>query len=85
MLCQSTLNSTNEPGLKAAAMRFWQIFVIAMALILLSVVALRWMPAAFSSVSDSEWLAAVIFGFFFGGAAISGGIVYGVWWLGDRG
>ena len=66
-------------------MKFWQISVIIAALILLSVLALRWMPTAFLAVSDSEWLAAVIFGFFFGGAAISGGIVYGVWWLGDRG
>ena len=66
-------------------MKFWQVAVIAISLMLLSVLALSWMPEAFLAVSDSEWLSAVIFGFFFGGAAISGGIVYGVWWLGDRG
>ena len=66
-------------------MKSWQIAVIAAAFVLLAVVALRWMPEAFSAVKGSEWLAAVIVGFFFGGAAILSGIIYGVWRLGDRG
>lgn len=66
-------------------MKFWQIAVVSTAIIILSVVALRWMPEAFSAVKHSEWLAAVIFGFFVGTAAITAGIIFGVWKLGDRG
>ena len=65
-------------------MKFWQIAVIIVAIILLSVVALRLMPTAFSAARDSEWLAVVIFGFMVGPGLITAGIIYGVWKLGNR-
>ena len=66
-------------------MRFWQVSVIAAALILLSIVTLRWMPTALSATMESEWLAVVIFAFIIGPGAITAGIIYGVWRLGSRG
>lgn len=37
-------------------MKFWQIAVIAVAIILLGVVVMRWMPAAIVATEYSEWL-----------------------------
>ena len=66
-------------------MKLWQIAVIAVALALLSVVTLRWMPSALSAAMNSEWLAVVIFGFIVVPGAITVSIIYGVWRLGNRG
>ena len=66
-------------------MKFWQIAVIAIAVILLGVVVIRWMPAALAASGDSEWLGVVLFGFIIGLGLITVGIVYGVWKLGSRG
>ena len=66
-------------------MKFWQIAVIAVAIILLGVVVMRWMPAAIVATEYSEWLGVVLFGFVIGPGLITVGIVYVVWKLGDRG
>ena len=66
-------------------MKPWQIAVIAVALTLLSVVTLRWMPSALSATMESEWLAVVIFGFIVIPGTITVSIIYGVWKLGNRG
>ena len=66
-------------------MKFWQIAVIAVAILLLGVVVIRWMPAAIVAAEDSEWLGVVLFGFIIIPGLITVGIVYGVWKLGDRG
>ena len=66
-------------------MKPWQIAVIAVALTLLSVVTLRWMPSALSAAMESEWLAVVIFGFIVIPGTITVSIIYGVWKLGNRG
>ena len=65
-------------------MKFWQIAVVVIALTLVSVLALRWMPAIFSLAQATGWGAAALFLFFICGAATSAGIIYGVWKLGDR-
>ena len=65
-------------------MKPWQIAVIAVALTLLSVVTLRWMPSALSAAMESEWLAVVIFGFIVIPGTITVSIIYGVWKLGNR-
>ncbi len=66
-------------------MKFWQIAVIAVAILSLSVIAIRWMPAALSASADSEWLGVVLFGFIIGPGIVTAGIIYGVWKLGSRG
>ena len=66
-------------------MKFWQVAVIALGLVLLSVGTLRWMPSAVSAAMESEWLAVVIFGFIVIPGAITVSIIYGVWRLGNRG
>lgn len=66
-------------------MKFWQIAVIAIAILLLGVVVMRWMPAALVAAGDSEWLGVVLFGFIIGPGLLTVGIVYGVWRLGDCG
>ena len=63
-------------------MKFWQIAVIVAAILSLSVIALRLMPAALSASKDSEWLGVVLFGFIIGPGLITVGIIYGVWKLG---
>ena len=66
-------------------MKFWQIAVIAAAVLLLSVVALRWMPTALAASGNSEWFGVVLFGFIVVPGLITAGIIYGVWRLGSRG
>ena len=65
-------------------MKFWQIVVITLALMLLSVVTLRLMPSALSAAMGSEWLAVVLFGFIAVPGIIAALITYGVWKLGSR-
>ena len=65
-------------------MKFWQIAVVVIALTLVSVLALRWMPTVFSLAQATGWGAAALFLFFMCGAAASAGIIYGVWQLGNR-
>ena len=67
-----------------ALMKFWQIAVIVITLTLLSVLALRLMPPVFDLAQETGWGAAAVFLFFICGSAISGGIIYGVWRLGER-
>lgn len=66
-------------------MKFWQIAVVAIAILLLSVIVLRWMPAALSASGDSEWLGVVLFGFIVVPGVITAGVIYGVWRLGRHG
>ena len=66
-------------------MKFWQIAVIAIAVLLLGVITIRWMPAALAASRDSEWLGVVLFGFIVGPGLITVGIIYGVWKLGGSG
>ena len=66
-------------------MTFWQVAVIVLALGLVSVITLRFMPSAVSAAMDSEWLAVVIFGFIAVPTMITVSIAYGVWKLGNRG
>ncbi len=66
-------------------MKFWQIAVIAIAILSLSVIVLRWVPAALLALGDSEWLGVVLFGFIIGPGLVTVGIIYGVWKLGSRG
>lgn len=63
-------------------MKFWQIAVIVIALVLITVVELRLMPEALSGARNSEWLGVVVFGFMLGQMAITAGVIYGVWKLG---
>ena len=71
---------SNRPAQQAvgALMKFWQIAVVVIALTLVSVLALRWMPAVFSLAQQTGWGAAAPFLFFMCGAAVSAGIIYGV-------
>ena len=66
-------------------MKFWQVAVIVAAALLLSVVALRWMPTALVASGNSEWFGVVLFGFIVVPGLITAGIIYGVWRLGSRG
>ena len=65
-------------------MKFWQVAVIFLAVGLLGVATLRLMPPALSATRESEWLAAVIFGFIAIPSAVTATIMYGVWKLGNR-
>lgn len=66
-------------------MKFWQIAVIAIAILLLSVVVLRWMPSALAASGNSEWLGVILFGFIVVPGLITAGVIYGVWRLGSHG
>ena len=65
-------------------MKFWQIAVIAISIVLVLAATAWAMPPAMSATRDSQWFAPVIFGFFAGIAAITAGIGYGVWRLVDH-
>ena len=66
-------------------MKFWQIAVIAIAILLLSVVVLRWMPSVLSASGDSGWLGVILYGFIVVPGLITVGIICGVWRLGSHG
>ncbi len=66
-------------------MKPWQYVLIATAILLMSVIVMRWMPPALVALADSEWLGVVLFGFVIGPGLLTVGIIYGVWKLGSRG
>ena len=66
-------------------MKFWQIAVIAVAILLLGVVVVWLMQAALVAAEDSVRLGVVLFSLINVPGLITFGIVYGVWRLGDRG
>ena len=66
-------------------MKFWQYALIATAILLMSVIVIRWMPTTLVALADSEWLGVVLFGFVIGPGLLTIGIIYGVWKLGSRG
>ena len=66
-------------------MKPWQYVLIATAILLMSVIVIRWMPTTLVALADSEWLGVVFFGFIIGPGLLTVGIIYGVWKLGSRG
>ena len=66
-------------------MKPWQYVLIATAILLMSVIVMRWMPTTLVALADSEWFGVVLFGFVIGPGLLTVGIIYGVWKLGSRG
>lgn len=66
-------------------MNAWQIAVIGVGLIASLAVYLWMWELAIPATADSKWFSVVFIGFVIGPPIAAGGLMYGVWRLGNRG